>query len=594
MADSSQPFPKPPSCTESDGEPDLSVYSTPKGKREEVKKRKKGSETDSPNPGDKQKPKFDEETPPKVQSASVQKVQQAAIVTSSPFLSTNMGSSTDVPIDKPANIKPYRDYLDPNHKLPYEQEKSIQCASVHYTFEKVINDTNIEGKVHVTTYKDLVMRHLREEATIILVRDCIVTELNKKLLESHNQSGIDSMKLDPAYEHAIICGKQAGQGDIHNPSHSHKFKGQEPSNPELKSKFQQEAVDESYEGLSKGLQGKLRDTMENLQYAQEVAADGNKVRRIIIESGNPLLLLVTEVVRTSVRAANASNEREAIMDFASRAMAKEKENSNYLAHEEKRVDNVVTQLGALTCAVAEKFQESDDKKLRIRGLEKVITEPTDYSGTTEAKARARDKREGQFKTWLDELTGRTNFHPTYSFYLIDPKKNDSKQKVTAVLTVALENDKYRLEQIISKDRGGSRDKPSSQRYTGTDPAAFNIPKFTEIAAKIKFMYTNQLITQLQSWKDNNLTPDGDIEALRRKWEIDPDLSLFITRKTAKNPFRIFFEFTDPSSNITLMRFCPGTDPFALFDFSLAIPNPATRDKAKTDANYAKRYKAYKK
>ena len=180
------------------------------------------------------------------------------------------------------------------------------------------------------------------------------------------------------------------------------------------------------------------------------------------------------------------------------------------------------------------------------------------------------------------------------YHLIDPKKNDSKQKVTAVLTVALENDKYRLEQIISKDRGGSRDKPSSQRYTGTDPAAFNIPKFTEIAAKIKFMYTNQLTNQLQSLKDNNLTPDGDIEALRRKWEIDPDLSLFITRKTAKNPFRIFFEFTDPSSNITLMRFCPGIDPFVLFDFSLAIPNPATRDKAKTDANYAKRYKAYKK
>ena len=90
--------------------------------------------------------------------------------------------------------------------------------------------------------------------------------------------------------------------------------------------------------------------------------------------------------------------------------------------EMQRVDNVVTQLGALTWAVAEKFQESDDKKLRIRNLEKVITAPTDYSGTTEAKAAAREKREGQFKTWLDTLTGRSNFHPTYSFYLIDPKK----------------------------------------------------------------------------------------------------------------------------------------------------------------------------
>jgi len=358
--------------------------------------------------------------------------------------------------------------------------------------------------------------------------------------------------------------------------------------------FDQIAVDESYRYVAQGLSDKLTDTLENLRYVAEIDEPGNKVRRIIIESGNPLLLLVTEVVRTSVRAANGSNEREAAIDFASRAMANEKAKANSEAKEVQRVDNLVTQLGALTCAVAEKFQESDDKKLRIRNLEKVITAPTDYSGTTEAKAKAREKREGQFRTWLDELTGRTNFYPTYSFYLIDPKKNDPKQKVTAVLTVALENDKYRLEQIISKDRGGSRDKPSSQRYTGTDHVAFNIPKFSEISSKIKYMYTNRLNTQLKSLKDKNEISTEDIDALRRKWEIDPDLSLFITRKTAKNPFRIFFEFTDPSSNITLMRFCPGTDPFTLFDFSQAIPNPATRDKAKTDENYSKRYKAFKK
>ena len=120
--------------------------------------------------------------------------------------------------------------------------------------------------------------------------------------------------------------------------------------------------------------------------------------------------------------------------------------------------------------------------------------------------------------------------------------------------MALEQDKYRIEQLISKDRGGSRDKPSSQRYTGTDPAAFNIPKFTEISSKIKYMYSNKLNTQLKSLKDNNEISTEDFDALRRKWEVDPDLSLFITRKTAKNPFRIFFEFTDPSSNITLIRY----------------------------------------
>ena len=139
MADSSQPLPKPPSSTESDGDPDLSVYTTPKEQREQGRDKKRGrvSEVESPNPTEKQKLKFEEDSPQKEHSDSIQKVQRAAIVTKSPFLDTNMGNSTDVPVEKPNGIKPYRDYLDPNHKLTYEQEKDIQCASVHYTFEQI-------------------------------------------------------------------------------------------------------------------------------------------------------------------------------------------------------------------------------------------------------------------------------------------------------------------------------------------------------------------------------------------------------------------------------------------------------------------------
>ncbi len=40
MADSVQPLPKTPSNTESDGDPDVSVYLTPKEKREVEKKEK--------------------------------------------------------------------------------------------------------------------------------------------------------------------------------------------------------------------------------------------------------------------------------------------------------------------------------------------------------------------------------------------------------------------------------------------------------------------------------------------------------------------------------------------------------------------------
>ena len=108
------------------------------------------------------------------------------------------------------------------------------------------------------------------------------------------------------------------------------------------------------------------------------------------------------------------------------------------------------------------------------------------------------------------------------------------------------------------------------------------------------MYTSALTSQLKrKVDDKSLTAERSKE-LQAKWELDMNNSLYINRRTSKNPFRIFFEFTDPTCNITLMRYNPGHNPFDLFDFSEAIPNPATREKAKIDDIYKKRYKAYKK
>ena len=85
MADSSQPLPKPPCSTESDGDPDLSVYTTPKEQREQGREKKRGrvSEVESPNPTEKQRLKFEEESRQKEHSDSIQKVQRAAKVTKS-------------------------------------------------------------------------------------------------------------------------------------------------------------------------------------------------------------------------------------------------------------------------------------------------------------------------------------------------------------------------------------------------------------------------------------------------------------------------------------------------------------------------------
>ena len=42
--------------------------------------------------------------------------------------------------------------------------------------------------------------------------------------------------------------------------------------------------------------------------------------------------------------------------------------------------------------------------------------------------------------------------------------------------------------------------------------------------------------------------------LQKKWHVDSETTLFITRKTSRNLFKVFFEFVDPTNNVTFMRF----------------------------------------
>ena len=70
--------------------------------------------------------------------------------------------------------------------------------------------------------------------------------------------------------------------------------------------------------------------------------------------------------------------------------------------------------------------------------------------------------------------------------------------------------------------------------------------------------------------------------------------MFISMRTGKKHFGIFFEFVDPSNNLTIMKFVPGTDPFSGLDFQAEIPNPYTRQVATTNADYKKRFTNRKK
>ena len=55
----------------------------------------------------------------------------------------------------------------------------------------------------------------------------------------------------------------------------------------------------------------------------------------------------------------------------------------------------------------------------------------------------------------------------------------------------------------------------------------------------------------------------------------------IQLKSKYKPFATYWEFLCPTNNITYNIYIPGMDPFDGFDFTKAIPNPATRKEAAT-------------
>ena len=199
----------------------------------------------------------------------------------------------------------------------------------------------------------------------------------------------------------------------------------------------------------------------------------------------------------------------------------------------------------------------------------------------------KETREKELTDWIKGIAVKHNktIGP-FQLFIIDPR-SDSKQKTSAILTVSLADDKFKLEQLISAERKADRNKPSSQRYSGPDHKALNIPSFKDVSNEILTHYCRTLDNHIKTLKTE------EMDDCRNKWSVDTaNTSLFITKKNLKSPFKLYFEFTDPSNNLTLMRYFPGQNPFNLFDFSAAIPNPATREKAKTDEMYKKRYAPY--
>ena len=157
-----------------------------------------------------------------------------------------------------------------------------------------------------------------------------------------------------------------------------------------------------------------------------------------------------------------------IEDYCLYKVEKDRGHANDRLTAKHNITQLQSQVAALTSAVAETAQTEHDKKLRLRKLNKAITTQPNQDGTSDQKRENKDKREGELRTWLNKLFHESNFYPSFSLFIIDPKFG-AKQSTTAILNAALESDKFRIEQLIAGKRRTGNDLPSSQKFSGNVP-----------------------------------------------------------------------------------------------------------------------------
>jgi hypothetical protein len=129
---------------------------------------------------------------------------------------------------------------------------------------------------------------------------------------------------------------------------------------------------------------------------------------------------------------------------------------------------------------------------------------------------------------------------------------------------------------------------TTTRYTPFDDPASNIPPLDSIRRMIVGFYQQKLSADVEKVKSaGDATKAKEMEETHGLGE---NFDLICMKATENKPFRIFWEFLCPTSNVAFIKFTPGRTPFEFYDFAVPIPNPDVRAMASTDAAYARNYR----
>ena len=121
-----------------------------------------------------------------------------------------------------------------------------------------------------------------------------------------------------------------------------------------------------------------------------------------------------------------------------------------------------------------------------------------------------------------------------------------------------------------------RNNPGYRLYTRRPSPQFtpsdrDLPDISDIKTRIGLMY-NQAV--MRAKHKNPHIPFNELSSS----EID---SIQVTQKERHKPFKLYYEFLCPSNNSTFMPYSMNMNPFSGYDFSQTIPNPVTRNHARS-------------
>ena len=166
---------------------------------------------------------------------------------------------------------------------------------------------------------------------------------------------------------------------------------------------------------------------------------------------------------------------------------------------------------------------------------------------------------------------------SFSTQILKPKQGARQFETLVIISFSHTTHKYEFEKNFSLYRREnpnctiSTSRPTPQK----SPTDRDMPSVMDVRQQIGMLYNAKIA-------ETKMThPQITFTALSTE-QID---NLQVALKTKYRPFKVYFEFLDPSNGTTFCHYNNQSNPFDEHDFTEAIPNPLTRKHAMTDPGY---------